>query len=232
MHPPASTSPWEFLIVCRDARVEAALTQGMRSSGGSASLVSDTASALDYIAGGKLDGIFLDTRVEGALNLVGSIRRGNSNRFTAVFACAGEDEDINRLLNAGVNFVLHRPVDPKEVATVLKNAGLMMQSERKRYVRHPVSLPATLKTGEKEQRAVTRNISRGGMAVHCGEPLNPGSALQFELELPSLGLVRGRGEIAWSHADGMMGIRFYRIGEEVRSTLWRWIEEKPNKDQA
>jgi len=218
--------------VCRDARVEAALTQAVRSSGGSASRASDAASALAYIIGRKLDGVFLDTRLEGALNLVGSIRRGNSNRFTAVFACAGEDEDINRLLNAGVNFVLHRPVDPKEVATVLKNAGLMMQSERQRYVRHPVSLPVTLKAGEQEQRAVTRNISRGGMAVHCGEPFNPGSALQFELELPSSELLRGRGEIAWSHADGMMGIRFYRMGEEDRSTLWRWIEEKAGKDQA
>jgi response regulator RpfG family c-di-GMP phosphodiesterase len=228
----ASQSPWEFLIVCRDARLEAALTQAIRSSGGSPSLAPDTTSALAYIAGRKLDGIFLDTRVEGALNLVGSIRRGNSNRFTTIFACAGEDEDINRLLNAGVNFVLHRPVDPREVATVLKNAGLMMQSERQRYVRHQVSVPVNLKTGEQEQRAVTRNISRGGMAVHCGEPLKAGSALQFELELPSLGPVRGRGEIAWSHADGMMGIRFYRMGEEVRITLWRWIEEKPGKDQA
>src|SRR5215472_11904435 len=126
MHPPASPSTWEFLIVCRDARVETAITEAMRSSGGSASRASDAASALTYITGRKLDGVFLDTRLEGALNLVGSIRRGNSNRFTAVFACAGEDEDINRLLNAGVNFVLHRPVETAEVTTVLKNARQMM----------------------------------------------------------------------------------------------------------
>lgn len=225
----ANQPPWEFLIVSRDARVQAALTQAIQSFGGDANLASDTASALAYVSGRKLDGIFLDTRVESALNLVGSIRRGNSNRFSTVFACAGEDEDINRLLNAGVNFVLHRPVDPREIATVLKNARSMMMAERQRYLRHPVSVPVILKTAEQEQRAVTCNISRGGMAVRCKESLNPGSALQFELELPSLETVRGRGEVAWSHADGLMGIRFYLMGEEVRTALWRWIEQGPGQ---
>ncbi len=226
----AGQSPWEFLIVCRDARVETALTQ--ESSGGAASVASDTASALAYVVGRKLDGMFLDTRVEGALNLVGSIRRGNSNRYTTVFACAGEEEDINRLLTTGVNFVLHRPVDQKEVATVLKNASSMMMAERQRYLRHQLSLPVILKTGDQEQRAVTRNISRGGMAVHGRVSLSPGSALQFELELPSLEPVRGRGEVAWSRADGLMGIRFYRMGDEIRTTLWQWMEQGPAKGQA
>src|SRR5215813_11077533 len=167
MQSPVSQSPWEFLIVSRDARVETSLTQAIQSSGGAASVASDTAAALAYIAGRKLDGVFLDTRVESALNFLGSIRRGNSNRFAAVFACAGEDEDISRLLNAGANFVLHRPVDPAEIKTVLKNAAAMMMSERQRYVRHRLSVPVVLKAGEEVRRAITRNISRGGMAVQC-----------------------------------------------------------------
>lgn len=232
MQTSAGQSPWEFLIVCRDARVQTVLTQAIEASGGAASLAPDTASALAYVTGRKLDGIFLDTRVEGALNLVGSIRRGNSNRFATVFACAGEDEDINRLLNAGVNFVLHRPLDPVEVTRVLKNASPMMMAERQRYLRHPLSVPVILKTGEQEQRAITRNISRGGMAVQCRQSFTPGSALQFELELSSLEAVCGRGEVAWSHADGLMGIRFYLMGEDVRTALWRWMEQGPEIGQA
>jgi len=228
----SSQSPWEFLIVTRDARMQTALTQAVQSFGGTADLAADTASALTYVTGRKLDGIFLDTRVESALSLVGSIRRGNSNRFAAVFACAGEDEDINRLLNAGVNFVLHRPVETAEGTTVLKNARQMMMGERQRYTRYQVSLPVTLKAGEQEQRAVVRNLSRGGMAVRCQASLNTGSALEFELELPSLDPVRGRGEVAWSRGDGLMGIRFYRMAEEVKTTLWRWMEERPGGGRA
>ncbi|HJZ83417.1 MAG TPA: PilZ domain-containing protein, partial [Pyrinomonadaceae bacterium] len=209
-----------------DRRMQATLAEAIQAGGGVASYASDTASALAYVSGRKLDGIFLDTRIEGALNLVGSIRRGNSNRFSIVFACAGEDQEISRLLNAGVNFVLHRPVEPSEVATVLRNAAPMMMTERQRYMRYPLSFPVVLKSREKEQRAVTSNISRGGMAVHCLEALEPGSALQFELTLPSHESVRGRGEVAWSTTDGHMGIRFYLMGEEVRTTLWPWMEHR------
>jgi DNA-binding response OmpR family regulator len=232
MSSPSSQPPWEFLIVSRDARMQAALTQAVQAFGGAANIAADTASALNYIATRKLDGIFLDTRVEGGLSLVGSVRRGNSNRYSAVFACAGEDEDINRLLNAGVNFVLHRPVDPAEVTSVLKNARQMMVGERQRYLRFQVSVPVTLKAGEQEQRAVTRNLSRGGMSVRCQKSLTPGSALEFELQVPSLEPVRGRGEVAWSRSDGLMGIRFYRMGEEVRAALWRWMEEGSSNGKA
>jgi DNA-binding response OmpR family regulator len=212
--------------------MQSALTQAVQSFGGTANVAADTASALTYIASRKLDGIFLDTRVEGGLSLVGSVRRGNSNRYSAVFACAGEDEDINRLLNAGVNFVLHRPVDSAEVITVLRNARQMMVGERQRYLRYQVSVPVTLRAGEQEQRAVTRNLSRGGMSVRGQKSLTPGSALEFELEVPSLEPVRGRGEVAWSHPDGLMGIRFYRMGEEVRAALWRWMENGSSKERA
>ena len=226
-----SQAPWEFLIVCRDARVQQTLVDAIHASGASAHAMSDTASALAYIAGRKLDGIFIDIRVHGALSLVGSLRRGNSNRYSAVFACAGEDEDISRLLNAGVNFVLHRPVDPVEVATVLRNARFMMLAERQRYVRHRLSLQVVLTADHRERRAVTRDISRGGMAVRCQESLKPGSPIQFVLELPSLEPLVGRGEVCWSN-DRVMGIRFYMMEEAVRNVLWQWIEQRSQQARA
>jgi hypothetical protein len=164
--------------------------------------------------------------VDGGLNLVGSIRRGTSNRFAVVFACAGEHEDASRLLNAGANFVVHKPLDPAEIATVLESAGQMMALERQRYLRHPLALPVILKTTDKEQRAMTLNISRGGMAVRCQHSLVPGSAIQFVLELPLGKPVRGRGEVTWANTDGQMGIRFYLMGEEVKTTLWHWMERR------
>jgi CheY-like chemotaxis protein len=232
MHTPASQSPWEFLIVCHDARVHKVLAAAIHASAGTANYTSDTASALAYITRRKLDGIFIDTRTEGALNLVGSIRRGSSNRFAAVFACAAEDEDLGRLLNAGVNFVVHRPLDPEEISVALKSATPMVAAERQRYMRHQLTLPVLLKTPEREQRAVTSNISRGGMAVRCRESLQPGCALHFVLELPRSGPVHGRGEVAWANTDGNMGIRFYLMGEDVKTTLWQWMEQRSASSRA
>src|SRR5215472_15313518 len=108
----SSQSTWEFLIVCQDDRVRHALAEAIHAAGGIAHYASDTGSALPHITRRKLDGIFIDTRTEGALGLVGNVRRGRSNRFAVIFACAGEDEEVSRLLNAGVSFVVHKPLDP------------------------------------------------------------------------------------------------------------------------
>jgi hypothetical protein len=226
MSVPESQSPWEFLIVCGLASVHKTLVAAIHAASGESHTTSDTIAAMAYIARRKLDGVFIDTKLDGSANLVGNIRRGNSNRFAVVFACASEDHDVSRLLNAGVNFVVHKPLDPQEVATVLKSAVPMMQLERQRYRRHQLAFPVIVKAQDKEQRAVTANISRGGMAIRSSEALPPGSAIQFVLELPRVEPVRGRGEVAWAKPEGLMGIRFYLMGEEVKKTLWSWIERR------
>jgi DNA-binding NarL/FixJ family response regulator len=224
MSTPESRFPWEFLIVSNQASVLKALTTAIHAASGESHHTSDTTAAMAYIARRKLDGIFVDTKLEGALNLVGTIRRGNSNRFAAVFACAGEDLDVSRLLNGGVNFVVHKPLDPHELVSVLKSATPMMLLERQRYQRHQLAFPVIVKSQDREQRAITANISRGGMAIRGSESLAPGSAIQFVLELPRVEPVHGRGEVAWAKPEGLMGIRFYLMGQDVKKTLWHWIE--------
>lgn len=222
MRPPTQPA-WEFLIVCKDAQVHTALARAVQAVGGNAHFISDAASALVYVTRRKLDGIFIDTHTEGAIGLVGNVRRGGSNRFSVIFACVGEHEEVSRLLNAGVNFVVHKPLDSREIETVLKNASEMMENERRRYKRHPLALPVVLKTMDREHQAVTANISRGGMAVRCVETFSPGAAIQYMLKVPHTDHVRGRGEIAWSNA-GLTGIRFYLMDEQAKKALWTWME--------
>ena len=102
----------------------------------------------------------------------------------------------------------------------------MMLLERQRYQRHQLAFPVIVKSQDREQRAITANISRGGMAIRGSESLAPGSAIQFVLELPRVEPLRGRGEVAWAKPEGLMGIRFYLMGEDVKKTLWHWIERR------
>ncbi len=225
MQPPSSQSAREFLLVCADALVQKSLATAVQTAGGIVYSTSDPTSALDYVTRRKLDGIFIDTRIEGALGLVGNIRRGGSNRFSVIFACVSEGEEVSRLLNAGVNFVVHKPLDSHELETVLRNAAEMIGNERLRYQRIRVTLPVLLQVADKAHQAVTANISRGGMAVHCSERLTPGSAIDYVLSLPHSEPLRGRGEVAWSNPEGLAGIRFYFMEEEVKNILWQWMDQ-------
>jgi len=217
-------SPWDFLVVGEDPGLLETLARAVRHAGGEICSASDTAAALAYISRRKLDAIFIDMRVEGSLSLVASIRRGSSNRYTVIFACAGEDQDAAHLLNSGVNLVVHRTLDTEKVTTVLDSAVSLMVVERQRYSRYRLAVPVTLKSSGKEQRALTANISRGGMAVRCRESLEPGSAINFILDLPDGKPVQGQGEIAWANTDGTMGIKFYLLGDQIKETLWSWID--------
>jgi ActR/RegA family two-component response regulator len=216
---------WEFLIVCEDARLRETLTAAIHQLGGNANWTDDTGSALAYISRRKLDGILVDMRIEGALKLVGSIRRGSSNRYSTVFACAAEHEDATRLLNSGANYIVHKNLDAARVTAILEGATQMMSVERQRYLRYQLSIPVTLKAAGNEQKTVTANISRGGMAVRCDQSMEPGRAINFVLDLPGGRPVEGQGEIVWAKTDGHMGIRFYLLGTESKQTLWNWIDQ-------
>jgi DNA-binding response OmpR family regulator len=224
MQPPNNQPAWEFLIVCKDAQVHRILAGAVHAVGGISHYFSDSAPALTYVTRRKLDGIFIDTRTEGALGLVGNVRRGGANRFAVIFACVSEDQEVSRLLNAGVNFVLHKPLDSLEIEAVLRGASHMIENERRRYMRHPLAVPVVLKAADMEYKAVTVNISRGGMAVRCSDTFTPGSAVHYVLKLPRTEEVLGRGQVAWSNTQSLMGIRFYLMGDQDKKTLWTWME--------
>lgn len=217
-------TPWEFLVVGEEPGLREAIAKAVQQFGGQVHRASETAAALAYITRRKLDGICVDMRVDGSLSLVGSVRRGSSNRYTVVFACCDEDDDAAHLLNSGVNFVVHRTLGSDKIVGILESSVSLMLAERQRYSRYRLTVPVTLKAPGKEQRAITANISRGGMAVRCRELLEPGSAVNFTLDLPDVAPVQGEGEVAWAKTDGNMGIRFYLLGDEIKGTLWSWID--------
>jgi hypothetical protein len=100
-----------------------------------------------------------------------------------------------------------------------------MEAERKRYLRHQLMVPVVIKRRDNEQKAITANISRGGMAVRCNDTYEPGSSIQFAFDLP-VGEVTGRGEVAWSSHEGFMGIKFFLLGDHEKKSLSSWLDQR------
>ena len=216
---------WEFLVICRDAAVYKTITIVIQKTGGAVHYSWNTAGARPYIARRKIDGIFLETGLPGAHDLMQAIRRGNSNRFAVNFACAEQSEDTAQLLAAGANFVLWDPLTVEAVSKTLDSASPMIEAERKRYRRHQLTVPVLLRTPEKQQQAITANISRGGMAVRYKEPVEPGSTIQFAVELP-VGEFTGRGEVLWTNTQGYMGVKFYLLADQDKRSLCNWLDKQ------
>ncbi|MGA2483591.1 MAG: PilZ domain-containing protein [Candidatus Acidiferrales bacterium] len=216
----------EFLLVSADYKTLTAVTGGLKQLGANLNFVPTTDSAGDYIGRRRFDGIFVDFAVGGAPDLIVAIRKGHSNRYAVVFACAGDAAGASAALEAGANFVLHKPVTAEDVFSHAKAARNVMVRERRRYFRHAVSLPASLALKGAEHRATITNISEGGMAVRAAKPLECSSVIDFAFELPPGPSISGRGQITWANSEGMMGITFHFLRGQSQNDLLDWFRER------
>ena len=216
---------WEFLVICSDIAAYKTITRSLAKISPVVDYTSGTATAKAFIERRKIDGIFLDMELEGALDLVRSIREGGSNRLSVIFACARPGDDASRLLSAGINFVLYKPLLANAVLDALDSASPAIAAERKRYLRYQLMVPVMIKLHEQEQKAITANVSRGGMAVRCQKVYEPGSPIQFTFDVPGV-KIDGRGEVAWANTDGFMGIKFYLLGEQNKKALSTWLDKQ------
>jgi ActR/RegA family two-component response regulator len=213
----------EFLLVSNDYATLTAVSGGMKKYGAKFGLVPTAEAAREFLERKRIDGLFVDMQVSGALELIEAVRKGTSNGKAAIFACVQNASETTATLNAGANFVLHTPLSVDGVAVHITIAKEIMLKERRRFFRHAVNLAVTLKDGEGEQRGRIVNLSEGGMAVRAARGLKQWTVIEFALEL-SLGVeISGKGQVAWTNSEGMAGILFQTLHGMGRGYLGAWL---------
>jgi len=216
----------EFLVVCSDSSLFRTVAAAIRLVNGRMNCAPSISPARNYITRRKVDGIVIDMGLPGALDLITQVRRGSSNRLTVVFACMGTSPENQFAIRAGANFVLHRPMLPEKVAHIFAVAAGMMVSEKRRYFRYPLMVPVEMKMKERQVESTMSNLSEGGMAIWSLYYHAPGSRVQFAFEIPFGGLIRGTGEVAWTNADGLAGVRFNIMNDHAYTQFSSWIARR------
>jgi len=185
-------------------------------------LVHEHASAralVDALAGGEGRLVVLGTQLSD-LNVFETIQRIRSNTTTRhasvlVLLPAAEPPGMEgRVLEAGANVVLRRPLDPSSLdASFAKLLAVPRRIEARVPVRgHVVGTPKT--AGAAHFCGLTRNISVNGMLLASPMPLASGPDMELELILPNLTsrlaalgrVVREASEVAWPYVG--YGVEF------------------------
>jgi ActR/RegA family two-component response regulator len=224
-HPKPMTSPLEleFVLLSNDYATMNAVSGGLKKYGAKFNLVPTVKAARDCLARRKVDGVFVDMAVGGALELIEAIRAGTSNRKGVIFGCILSTKESTAALNAGANFLLRKPLSVDSVALHLTIAKDLLVRERRRYFRHAVNLAVVLRGRDGEQLARMTNLSEEGMALRATKPLKYSSAVDFAFEL-AFGLnVTGKGQVAWTNTEGMAGIMMETIHGKGREFLEAWL---------
>jgi len=149
----------EFVLVSSDYATMQAVSKGVKKLGAKFVLVPTAHEARECLNRRKIDGVFVDMDVPGALGLIESTRKGTSNSKAVIFACGGSTKESTQILSAGANFLLRKPLNEEGVALHIKISKDLLVHEQRRYFRYPVNLAVTLK--EVERRRNGRVHSEG-----------------------------------------------------------------------
>ena len=213
----------EFVLVSSDYAMVQSVSTAVKKYGGKFSLVPDAEAARDYLNRRKIDGVFVDLELPGAIAMIESIRKGTSNSKVVIFACGISSREHTSTLNAGANFLLRKPLSVDGVVLHITIAKELLERERRRYFRHPVNLSVLLKEGTTEQRARVTNVSEGGMAVRAVKPLSKDAVVEVSFALPLGVNLKGKGQVAWVNAEGMVGIAIQAFEGKGKEYLESWL---------
>lgn len=183
----------------------------------------------------KFDGVIVDCDdLEGGLEVLEGLKKGTSNRNSVAFAILN-GTNTQRAFEMGANFVLQKPISPRNSLRCFSAAVGFMTRERRRYFRHPVDMEVRLVAGDGQGiAAAVTNLSEGGMAIQAKGKLPKCGISRAVFHLPGRSAaVECVVELAWADQAGRAGIRFGEISSVAREQLDRWLAEQMDKlDQS
>lgn len=156
-------------------------------------------------------------------------KRRNRNVPVVAVTVDGSIMDDARNGRSVFNDIVLKPASVRELYHMLQ-VHLHVYSRRK-HIRAPMALVATLRDGLEYRSHLTMNIGEGGMYIETEEPYEIGKVLDIHLPLPGLKeALMVQGEVLYSvdrdrpdHPPGM-GLKFIDVDKENRSLLCLYME--------
>jgi diguanylate cyclase (GGDEF)-like protein/PAS domain S-box-containing protein len=188
----------------------------------------DAASAALLLKRRKFDAVIVDLQLgEQSGHILDEARLSPSNRTAVTFGIGDNDAAGTAAFRKKSQFVFDRPLSAESIHKTLKPAYGLILRERRRYFRHPVSLPVIIQRQSRQEiRCSSVNVSGGGMALSTQVPLVPGESVRVQFTLPDQKTpFLAESTICWSKT-GNLGVRFVSISDEHKSELQSWLSQK------
>lgn len=149
----------------------------------------DSREAARCLASEKFDGIFVDGRMPhlDGFELTETIRASRLNAAVPVVMLTGYDDiqTMRKGFRAGISFFLGKPFTPDRILRLFKAMHGSILREKRRYARLPYRATVHWRAGGRAGRAVTVNVSEGGVLVEMPDALLLGESVDLEFSLPS-----------------------------------------------
>jgi DNA-binding response OmpR family regulator len=186
----------------------------------------------------KFDGVVSDCDLSEGPDLLQLVRRSKHNRRSIIFALTNIEIKMSTAFEMGAHFVIYKPITSERVKRTLNAAHGLMMREKRQHFRHPASIPASLRIGQRTLLVEVCDISQHGALIHAGTPLKKEQPVQLTFTLPETSFELEVGaRVTRSDAHGKTGVRFESVGEASQTRLLQWavqhsLEEHDTKPSA
>jgi CheY-like chemotaxis protein len=207
----------EVLIVEDDPITCELIQEVFTSAEIKAEAVTDSSEAAKQLKKKKFDAAFLDVRMPApdGIELARQMRASGLNQKTLIVIITGDDDPqvLTRAFQAGVNFVLFKPVFRQALLRLIRVTQGPIEHERQRFTRINICLKASLQLGQDELAGTTVDLSLNGMLLRASRVMPLGAFVKVTVELESGNpAIHCAARVVRLVGDDCMGLQFDNVG--------------------
>jgi hypothetical protein len=213
------------LLFTSDRHVLCVMNEILESFAIETEVYSEIDSAVDAVTHRRLDAVIVDwDGTSDPTSIVRATRKSSPNSNSTIVAMVNGNSETHALL-VGANFMIHKPTDADHARRCMRAAYGTMLQNRRRAARVPVEIVVVVRVAEiGEILARISDLSVGGLALQCGQPLPTNREVLAQFPLPgNTGVIHATGKIVNANSTGRAGVRFSFVPEEDRNLLESWL---------
>ncbi|MFZ0284380.1 MAG: PilZ domain-containing protein [Terriglobales bacterium] len=189
--------------------------------------------AIERLVNHRYSAVVLDFDEPGAAQVAQMVRLAGSERPPLMMALVTQLGPVSGAFQAGIKFVLYKPLRPQDVAQSLWDAKQFMRRDRRRSRRDNVKGLVQLQVAGLTLPAFLRDLSEQGLAVQAAEPLTQVRSLPLRFVLPgTVQTVHAIGEVIWADDTGRAGLFFSRLTPSSQKHLRNWLARRAGRKDA
>src|SRR5437588_978552 len=210
----------QALVLCSDEKIVRVLRRVLSDLEVAVQHCRNAETAIRYLTRQRFEAVIVDCEdAETAAEVFKSLRAAPANKRAVAVAIIG-GQSLRVAFEMGAHFVLYKPVSMERAKVSFRAAHSLMKRERRRNLRIPIQIPVSFSKG---QRAMTIDLSEGGMAVQVPRRSIQGG-LRLSFTIPdSNEVISTDAQVAWESNTGQTGIRFIDLPSESRQQLKAWL---------
>lgn len=214
-------------VLAGDAQVLCALNAAMDRLSIDTTVYTKPQSLSAAVTSSRFDSVVLDMDNPRALEMLRLTRGSDQNCGALILAIVSSPTSARTALQAGANFVLHKPLTPAQATSCIRSGYPRMFRSRRKHPRVNVTLSATIAHMKRKICGTILDLSRGGLAFRCESKLPINETITIAFKLPGeKANIHATGVVAWCGADRTTGFRFTYVPDDDAKRLGLWLAKQ------